>query len=323
MRVETEVAVVVRQSRDEVMIGEQPRLRDEIDVDLVIRVRPADVPDLIGFARVFLPFVASQAAVHRLKSRPVGSEQHIVAAVAVQEIERRAAEQVVVPLAAQRPIQARHFQIERCITAGHVGSGIEHTVVVQVAIVEPQLAGRSLDVHTEVCRRAAADESRDIAETERRAGHRNQPRLRRDRPGVDRVLARTSENIVVPLPAEHHVMIGRRSGSSIAPQAIVAGEAVQHVAAQSAVERITTRCADQQVVAAVSREPRHEIAAAGRQRGQVQRLRQAGRHRIRDADRQLRVRCHEADHVVPRESSDLELLDQRRTARRQHRQRPH
>ena len=93
LRREREVAVVVRQPRDEMMIGQHARFGHEIDVDLVIRVRAADVPDFVLFASVRLPVAAAESTVvHRIQRRAVGSEQHIAAAVAEQEINRRAAE---------------------------------------------------------------------------------------------------------------------------------------------------------------------------------------------------------------------------------------
>ncbi|TWT89241.1 hypothetical protein Pla52n_68750 [Stieleria varia] len=92
------------------MIGQQARLGDKVDIDLVGRVAAADIPNLIRFFGVFFPGIAfGLPAICGFKRRAVGTVQRVVAAVAVHEIDRRAAVQVVVVITAEDPVQTGDF----------------------------------------------------------------------------------------------------------------------------------------------------------------------------------------------------------------------
>ena len=90
------VAVVLGQASDQMGVGQQARLGDEIDRDHVVGVGAAVVPDLVGFLGVFLPAVAGQAAVQGIEGAAVGAVQGIAAAVAVHEVEAGATIEFVV-----------------------------------------------------------------------------------------------------------------------------------------------------------------------------------------------------------------------------------
>ena len=215
---------------------------------------------------------------------------------------------------------------------------VEQPVVVRVAVGRLQLAGRAIDEHTELGRRDAVDDGLHTGTTaglqgvgaEVGSGRRHQPRVRRERPGVEIILADTTEHVVVPRPAKQHVGIGGRAVAEITFQPIVAAKAVQHVASQSAVHPIAAVAPQQQVVAAVSGKHADPIAAASVQPRQIH-CRDLGiesrpdtgiQRRVVDSGGQQRVRRREADHVVPRRAADRELFDQRRAVRLQNVDRP-
>ncbi len=107
LRVEAVVAVVVRQARDEVVVGQQARLGHEVHADHVVRVRAAVVPDLVRRAGVGLPGVVGGYAVARLEQLAAAREQPVGPAVAVEEVQPRPAVQVVGVDLPEHAVQAR------------------------------------------------------------------------------------------------------------------------------------------------------------------------------------------------------------------------
>ena len=107
---EGEVAVVVREPRDEVQILEEARLGHEVHVNYVVRVGRAVIPDLVALLGVVLPVITGQAAVERLKERAVGAIHGVRAPVAIHEVQPIAAVEIVVALAAEHPVEAGVLQ---------------------------------------------------------------------------------------------------------------------------------------------------------------------------------------------------------------------
>ena len=92
------------------VIAQQSWFGHEVHVDRVVRVRAADIPDLVAFLGVFLPFVAGRSAVHRLERAAVRAVQRVLATVAVQEVDARAAVQVIVARITKCAVQAGIFE---------------------------------------------------------------------------------------------------------------------------------------------------------------------------------------------------------------------
>ena len=131
------VAIVVGQSSDQVVVSQQTWFGDKVDVDLIRRVCCSDVPNVVGLASVFFPFVTRLAAIKGLKRCSVGTVQSIDAAIAIQEVDCGSTEQRVIRLAAQQAIQTRDFLSVRYAnrTATDVIVQVQDAVVVQVAVI--------------------------------------------------------------------------------------------------------------------------------------------------------------------------------------------
>ncbi len=116
MRGERKIAVVVRQARDEVMIGQQAWFGHEIHGNDIIRVGAANVPDLVGRACVGFPRIAGQTAIRIFEEFALLIEQFIVTAIAVEEINARSAEQQIIVQAAERAVDSGIFELVKPAT---------------------------------------------------------------------------------------------------------------------------------------------------------------------------------------------------------------
>ena len=274
---ETEVAVVVGEARDQVVVVEQSGLGHVVDRDDVVGTGGADVPDLAVLLGVILPLLAEQPAVERIEVAAVDAEVLVVAAVAVQEADAGTAVEFVVATRSEHAIETR--VLERVRGPGRIA--VEEAVVIGVAVVVEQVA-------------LAVGEHAELA-----AG------LRIARPRVETVAANAADQIVVALTAEQKVDVRGRAVAAVAPEPVVAAHAVDHVAAAAAVEPVAAVAADQQVVARAAVEHADEIVGTGDERRQVD-----GEHRAVGL-----VDVAERDVVVAAQALDPELFDQRRLRR--------
>ena len=215
------------------VVSEQPRFRDEIHRDDIVEIRPADIPNLVGAARVLFPCILAEAAIQRVERRAILVQHLIVATVAVEEVEPGARIEQIVPRAAKHPVQPGIFQ--RVETA---------------AVIVEEIA-RRIDEHSELPA---------------------QPRVPRPRKELVRSRA-ADQIVVPLAAKEHVIVrwlsIAGVAEDSIVPaearQPIAARAAIQPVAARRARERVVTRPARQhadEVIAAIH-QPRnvHRVGA--------------------------------------------------------------
>ena len=143
---EAEIAVVVGEPGDQVIVGQQAGLGHVIDRDHVIGIGGADVPDLAVLFGVLLPDVAAeQAAVERFELGAIDPEILVVAAVAVHEVDAGAAIELVVARRAEHAVQAGVFD-----GVGDPGRiAVQQAVIVGIAIVVEQVA-QAVGEHAEL-----------------------------------------------------------------------------------------------------------------------------------------------------------------------------
>ena len=197
-------------------------------MDFICEIRPADVPDLVRLARVLLPLVARESAIETFKSTAVSTEQFVATAIAVEEIQPRAAIQLVIARTAERAFEPRVFEdvgSRGSINVHH--AAVERAVVVQVAVGVAQHA-RLVHEDTEL----------HIARRQRIA-----------RPRIKLVPSLTAQHIVMALASKDAVEIGCRSFANfISPKPVISSQAEQRVTAHAAIQPVTPRSAGQRVV---------------------------------------------------------------------------
>ena len=71
---ECEVSVVLGQTSDQVVILQQTRLGDEVNMNFICEIGAVDIPDLVRVSGIAFPRVSGQSAVHGLERASVGAE---------------------------------------------------------------------------------------------------------------------------------------------------------------------------------------------------------------------------------------------------------
>ena len=275
---EAEVAVVVGETGDQVVVVQQAGFGDIVDGDDVGGIGRAHVPDLAVLLGVVLPGVAAeQPAIERFEQAAIDPEVFVVAAVAVQERHAGAAVELVVGARAEHAVQTGIFQ--RTSRLGRIA--VEEAVVIGVAVVVEEIAG-AVGEHAELSAKA-----------------------RIARPGIESIAPDAADQIVVALSAIQEVPVRGEAVAAVAPQAVVAAEAVDDIAAAAAIEPVAAVAADQQIVAGAAVEDADEVVGARDQRRQVEREHGA-------VGLVLRA---ERDVVVAAQALHAELLDERRLRR--------
>ena len=257
LSVERIVAVVVGQSRDQMMALQQAGFRYVVHGDHIVAVRTSVVPDLVRALGILFPFVSRHASVARFEQRPLAVVDQIRSvsrgSVPVEEVQAGSTVELIGVRSAEHAIEPGVLD--------HVGGaprpdgrrliGIQAAIVVQIAIVVVQPA-------------VQVDEDPKLHVADR---------LWILRPGGQQIAPLAAHHIIMSLPGVDAVIVasGPLAGSAIAPQLVVTPQGEDGVAAGTAVDPVAGLGSTERVVARAAVDGADPVIAPIDQIGDVQR----------------------------------------------------